>query len=273
MKRAIIDPSDTALSLSSQCEITGLPRSTFYYSPVGESELNLKLMRLLDEQYTKTPFYGVPKMTEYLNEIGYCVNEKRVRRLLRLMGLEAIYEKPKTSVPNIENRVYPYLLKGLTIDRPNQVWASDITYIRLERGFAYLVAMLDWYSRYVLSWELSISLDSGFCVSALEKALSSAQPEIFNTDQGSQFTSVAFTGVLKTAGVGISMDGRGRCYDNIMVERLWRSVKYETVYLKNYRTVWEAQDDLEMYFDFYNEERYHASLDYKRPADVYRRAV
>jgi len=270
MKRAMIERDHPEISVYRQCELIGLPRSSLYYQPQGESAYNLELMRFLDEQYTKTPFYGVEKMTEFLRENGHVVNPKRVRRLLRKMGLEAIHPKRKTSVPNLENRVYPYLLSDLEIVRPNQVWASDITYIRLAKGFAYLVAVLDWFSRYVVSWELSISLDADFCVTALKRALEMGRPEIFNSDQGSQFTSGSFTGVLKAAEIQISMDGRGRVFDNIMVERLWRSVKYEEVYLKDYANPLDAREQLGRYFDFYNEERYHASLDYRRPVEVYR---
>jgi putative transposase len=270
MKRAMIERDHPKISVSRQCELLGLPRSSWYYPSKGESGYNDDLMRLLDEQYTETPFYGVPRMTAFLREKGHAVNPKRVRRLLRTMGLEAIYPKRKTSVPNAESRVYPYLLKGLDIVRPNQVWASDITYIRLAKGFAYLVAILDWFSRYVVSWELSISLDTDFCIVALNRALESACPEIFNSDQGSQFTSGAFTGVLKEAGIQISMDGRGRVFDNIMVERLWRSVKCEEVYLKDYANPREAREQLSRYFAFYNEKRFHASLGHRRPGELYR---
>lgn len=226
-------------------------------------------MRLLDEQYTRTPFYGVRRMTACLRQAGHLVNPKRVRRLLREMGLEAIYPKRRLSLGNSAHRVYPYLLRHLEIARPNQVWATDITYIRLARGFAYLVAVMDWFSRYVVSWELSTRLEADFCVSALEEALSIAIPEIFNSDQGSQFTSEEFTNVLKSRGVAISMDGRGRVFDNIFVERLWRSVKYEEVYLKDYEDVVEARENLGSYFEFYNTERVHQSLEYATPTSVY----
>ena len=212
-------------------------------------------------------------MTAWLESQGYLVNEKRVRRLLRMMGLEALYPKPHLSQPNVLNRVYPYLLKGVAINRVNQVWSTDITYIRLWQGFVYLVAIMDWHSRFVLNWELSVSLESSFCVSALDDALQMARPEIFNTDQGSQFTSGVFTGRLKARGISISMDGRGRAFDNIFVERLWRSVKYEEVYLKDYRNVSEARDGLKGYFEFYNSERLHQSLSYKTPAAVYRQGI
>ncbi len=230
-------------------------------------------MRLLDEQYTLAPFYGVKRMTAWLRASGYEVNEKRVRRLLRLMGLEAQYPKPRLSQPDAAHQSYPYLLKGVLIERVNQVWSTDITYIRLWQGFIYLVAIMDWYSRYVLAWEVSNSLESRFCVATLERALQSAKPEVFNSDQGSQFTSQAFTGRLLQREVKISMDGRGRAFDNIFVERLWRSVKYEEVYLKDYRSVGEAIAGLRSYFEFYNRERLHQSLDYQTPEAVYRQAT
>lgn len=226
-------------------------------------------MRLLDEQYTRTPFYGVRRMCWWLIQKGHLVNPKRVRRLLRQMGLEAIYAKPRLSMPAPGHRIYPYLLRGLPIVRPNQVWGTDITYIRLRRGFAYLTAIMDWFSRYVLSWELSVTLDVSFCVTALEWALKSDRPEIFNSDQGSQFTSEQFTDLLLAHDVEISMDGRGRALDNIFVERLWRTVKYEEVYLKDYEDVREAVENLRSYFLFYNCERMHQSLGYQTPAQVY----
>lgn len=253
-----------------QCELVGLARSSYYYQPAGESAENLALLRWLDEQYTRTPFYGVRRMTAVLREQGHRVNPKRVRRLLRTLGLEALYPRPRTSVPTPGHRVYPYLLRGLPIERPNQVWSTDITYIRLRGGFVYLVAVLDWFSRYVLAWELSNSLDVGFCVAALEAALARGCPEIFNTDQGAQFTSPAFTGRLAAAGVRISMDGRGRALDNVFVERLWRTVKYEEVYLQDYETLRDAQRGLGRYFRFYNEERPHQALGYRAPVAVYR---
>ena len=226
-------------------------------------------MRLLDEQYTRTPFYGTRKMTAWLQIQGYAVNRKRVTRLLRLMGLEAIYQKPNLS--NAEKRAqrYPYLLRHLPITHTNQVWSCDITYIRLQRGSMYLMAVIDWFSRYVLSWEVSITLDTSFCVEALDRALKIATPEIFNTDQGSQFTSHEFTDRLKAADIRISWDGRGRALDNIFVERLWRSVKYEEVYIKDYQSVPEAVSNLRDYFVFYNHDRLHQALDYETPAKVY----
>ena len=247
----------------------GLARSSYYYQAVGETEENLHLMRLLDEQYTKTPFYGILKMTAWLKTQGYHVNEKRVARLLRLMGLEAVYPKPRLSLPDSTAHCYPYLLRGVTIERVNHVWSTDITYIRTTRGFVYLVAVIDWFSRYVLSWEISTTLDVNFCLDALDRALRVARPEIFNSDQGVQFTSHEFTTRLETAHIRISRDGRGRALDNIFVERLWRSVKYEDVYLKEYDTVSVAVQNLKEYFTFYNQERLHQSLGYLTPAAVY----
>jgi len=226
-------------------------------------------MRLIDKTYTDHPYYGVLKMTAVLRRIGHRINPKRIRRLYRLMGLEAVYPKPNLSKPSKENKVYPYLLRKLTINRPDQVWAADITYIRLTQGFIYLIAVIDWFSRYVLSFDFSTTLDSDFCVNALTEALKVATPQIFNTDQGVQFTSTAFISMLKYAGVQISMDGRGRVIDNIFVERLWRTVKYERVYLHDYQSVSEAVKDLGSYFMYYNTERPHQSLGYKTPAEVY----
>jgi putative transposase len=228
-------------------------------------------MRLLDEQYTQTPFYGTRKMTAWLHTEGHLVNRKRVTRLLRLMGLEAIYPKPRLSQPGAVSQKYPYLLRNVTIDRLNYVWSTDITYIRLAKGFVYLVAILDWFSRYVLAWELSITLDTSFCLEALEKAFQVATPDIFNTDQGVQFTSNEYIQRLKEANVRISWDGRGRALDNIFVERLWRSVKYEEVFIKDYRTVTDARKGLQEYFQFYNHKRIHQALDYQTPAQVYLR--
>jgi putative transposase len=266
----MIDRDDLSLSVSRQCDLLGLARSTLYYEPVEVDPEDLALMRLLDEQYTRTPFYGVRRMTWWLGDEGYGVNPKRVRRLMRTMGLEAVYPKPRLSQSAPGHRIYPYLLRGMTIGRPNQVWSTDITYIRLVRGFVYLVAVLDWYSRYVLAWSVSNTLDSLFCVETLRQALGQhGRPEIFNSDQGVQFTSEAFTGVLESAGVAISMDGRGRALDNVFVERLWRTVKYEEVYLKDYAGVPAAVTGLGAYFDFYNCERPHQALDYRTPQAVY----
>jgi putative transposase len=247
----------------------GLARSSWYYEPRGETAENLTLMRLLDEQYTKTPFYGVERMTAWLRQHGYEVNPKRVRRLVRLMGLEALYPKPRLSLPAASERRYPYLLHDRPIRHANEVWSTDITDIRMHQGFLYLVAVLEWYSRYVRSWELSNTLDTGFCLQALEAALRVGQPQIFNTDQGGQFTSTADTSRLAQAGIQISWDGRGRALDNAFVERLWRSVNWEEVYLKDYRTVTEAVSGLDRYFQFYNHERLHQALGYQTPAQVY----
>jgi putative transposase len=259
------------LSVAQQCALLGLSRSSWYYQPAAPSALTQELLDRLDEQYTRTPFYGVRRMTAWLRQAGYPVNPKRVRRLLRLLGLEAISPKPRTSTPAPGHRIYPYLLRDVPITHTDQVWSSDITYVRLAQGWIYLVAILDWYSRYVLAWEVSNTLDSAFCVSALERALSEARPTIFNTDQGSQFTCQEFTRRLLAAEVQISMDGRGRALDNVFVERLWRTVKYEEVYLKSYATVREAIHSLGEYFRFYNEERLHQALGYRPPAAVYQR--
>lgn len=253
-----------------QCELVGLARASYYYQAASTSAENVRLMHLLDEQYTATPFYGVRKMTAWLNQEKQAnVNVKRVRRLLRLMGLEAIYPKPRLSQPAAGHQIYPYLLRNVAITRVNQVWSTDITYVRLRGGFVYLVAVLDWYSRYVLSWEISTTLETDFCVSALERALHVAQPEIFNSDQGAQFTSERFTSKLKEQKIAISMDGRGRALDNIFVERLWRSVKYEDIYLHDYEDVPQVSTGLGRYFKFYNHARPHQSLEYQTPAMVY----
>lgn len=258
------------ISLRRQCQLLGLSRAGLYYRAQAETAENLWLMRLLDEQYTRCPFYGVRRMTAWLIQQGYPVNEKRVRRLLRKMGLLALYPKPASSQAVPGAQVYPYLLRGVAITRVNQVWSTDITYIRMLSGFVYLAAVMDWYSRYVLSWEISNTLESSFCVTALERALVVAQPEVFNSDQGAQFTSLTFTERLLARGIRISMDGKGRALDNVFVERLWRSVKYEEVYLKDYRHVPDAMSGLSGYFAFYNGERLHQSLGYQTPAAVYR---
>jgi putative transposase len=265
----LIEPKHPQISIARQCDLLGLSRSTYYYHARGESAENLQLMRLLDEQYTHTPYYGVRRMTAWLRSQGYAVNRKRVARLLRTMGLETIYPKPRTSQPHPEHRVYPYLLRGVSITRVNHVWSTDMTYIRLHGGFVYLVAVMDWFSRYVLSWALSITMEVGFCLEALEHALGVATPDIFNSDQGAQFTSLEFTGRLAAAGIQISMDGRGRALDNVFVERLWRTVKYEEVYLKDYETPREATQQLARFFVRYNEQRQHQALGYQTPAAVY----
>jgi putative transposase len=268
-KRGLVEVGHPELSVRRQCELLGMNRSSLYYEPLAESADNLRLMRLLDEEYTAHPFYGSRRLLVWLRQQGEQVNRKRVQRLLRLMGLEAIYPKPRLSVGGRGHRVFPYLLRGVGIDRPNQVWSADITYVPLARGFMYLAATIDWYSRYVLAWRLSNTLDGAFCVEMLEEALARGRPEIFNTDQGVQFTAEAWTGRLQGAGVAVSMDGRGRCLDNVFVERLWRSVKYEDIYLHGYETVPGLQEGLERYFPFYNEERPHQSLEYQTPAEVY----
>jgi putative transposase len=270
-KRQAVEPDHKTIPVYRQCELLGLNRSSLYYQPGGETPYNEQLMHLIDEQYVKTPCYGIDKMTEWLHRQGHPVNAKRVRRLMRQMGLEAIYPRPKRglSIPNTQHKVYPYLLKNVPILRPDQVWSTDITYVRMYRGWLYLTAVMDWFSRYVLSWEVSITLESGFCVEALQQALCLGRPEIFNTDQGSQFTSVGFTDILREADVQISMDGKGRVFDNIFVERLWRTVKVEEVYLRDYQTVAEARYYLGQYFDFYNHERLHQALGYRTPAEVY----
>lgn len=265
----MIEPNHPQLSVRRQCELLGLNRSTLYYEPAGESAENLHLMRLLDEQYLRTPFYGWPRMTAYLRRKGFPVNHKRVQRLMQKMGLQAIYPKPKTTKASQEGKIYPYLLRDLKIDRPNFVWSADITYVPMRQGFMYLVAVIDWYSRYVLTWQLSNTLDGYFCLDALQQALRSGPPAIFNTDQGVQFTAHEFTGRLETASIRISMDGRGRALDNIFVERLWRTVKYEDIYLKEYATVPELDAGLADYFRFYNHERLHQSLAYRTPAEVH----
>ena len=274
-KRALIEPDHPHLSVRRQCQLLGLHRSNLYYQPVldAESDRNLELMRRLDEQYTATPFYGVRRMTAWLRTQGYAVNPKRVRRLLRQMGLEAIYPGPRTSNAARGERIYPYLLRGVPITTCNQVWSTDITYVRLRRGFCYLVAVMDWFSRYVLAWEVAATLEGGFCLTALDRALAadhnSGPPTIFNSDQGAQFTSHAFTARLQAHNIRISMDGRGRALDNIFVERLWRSVKQEEVYIHDYQTLEEAGSRLGDYFGFYNHERLHQALGYQTPAAVY----
>jgi len=269
-KRGMIHSDDPRLSVRRQCELIGLPRSSFYREHGSESEDTLELMRLIDEEYTRHPFYGTRKMTTYLRRVGHQVNRKRVQRLMRLMGLASIVPGKRTTVPGDGHRIYPYLLRNLDIDCPDKVWCSDITYLRLRGGFVYLTVVMDWYSRYVLSWEVSVTVDESFCVSALERALRcQGCPEIFNTDQGSQYTGEAFTGVLKDHNVRISMDGKGRAMDNIMVERLWRTVKYEDIYIKDYESVEELIEGLRTYFWLYNNERTHQGLGNKTPAETY----
>ena len=265
----MVNRQHLSLSVVSQCRLLGISRSGLYYQPKGISEEDLTLMKLIDRQYLATPFYGARKIAAWLKSQNYSVNRKRVRRLMRIMGLKAIYRRPRTSKPAPGHKAYPYLLSGMKITRPNQVWAADITYIPMARGFLYLVAIIDMYSRYVLSWRLSNTLDGGFCVEALQETLRKDSPEIFNTDQGAQFTSEAFTGLLQQHGVGISMDGKGSYNDNLFIERLWRSVKYEEVYLKAYQDGRDARIGLGNYFRFYNTERPHQALGYRTPAEVF----
>ena len=271
--RRLIDAEHDELSVAAQCELLDLPRSTYYYEPATQSVENLALMRRIDEQYLKTPFYGSRRMALELSTPECVVNRKRVQRLMRTMGIAALYPRKSTSTPGVGHRVYPYLLRGLSIDRANQVWCSDITYVPMERGFMYLVAVMDWHSRYVLSWRLSNTLDTEFCVLALEDALRHGTPEIFNTDQGSQFTSREFTGVLQSHQVAISMDGRGRALDNVFIERLWWSVKWEHIYLKAYGTVADLHEGLEWYFGFYDHRRKHQALANRTPYEVYQASL
>jgi putative transposase len=268
-RRELVEPGHLEISLRRQCELLGVNRSGLYYQPLGESAENLELMRLIDREYTRRPFYGSRRMMQWLHEQGRRVGRHRVRRLMELMGLEALYPKPKLSQPGEGHKIYPYLLNGVDITRVNQVWSTDITYIRMVEGFVYLVAVMDWFSRFVLSWSLSLTLEVDFCLEALKRALRWGQPEIFNSDQGSQFTSEQFTGILAQRGVAISMDGRGRCLDNIFIERLWRSLKYEEVYLRDYTRVPEARTGIGNWFRFYNHQRFHQSLDYRTPAAVF----
>ena len=274
-KRKSIEPGHRKIPIYRQCELLGLNRSSLYYKASGETEYNDQLMRLIDKQYVKTPCYGIDKMTAWLGRKGHKVNHKRVRRLMRQMGLEAVYPRKKRnlSIPDKSHRIYPYLLRNVQIDRTDQVWSADITYVHMYRGWVYLTAVMDWFSRYVLSWEISVALESDFCIEALQKALSFDIPQVFNTDQGSQFTSIEFTKILQEAGIQISMDGKGRAFDNIFSERLWRTVKVEEVYLRDYQTVSEARYYLGRYFDFYNNERLHEALGYRTPAEVYFAAV
>ena len=270
----MVDPQHERLSITRQCRLVSIARSSFYYEGRGESPLNLHLMRLIDEQFLEAPFWGSRQMRRWLSRQGYAVNRKRVRRLMRLLGLQAVYQRPRTSQPHPEHKIYRYLLRDLEIVRPNHVWCADVTYIPLKRGFLYLVAVMDWASRKVLSWRLSNTLDASFCVEALEEALERyGPPEIFNTDQGSQFTSFDFTQVLKNAGVRISMDGKGRWMDNVFIERLWRSLKYECVYLGDWTVGSEARAGLAWWIDFYNERRPHSALDELTPEEAYTRGA
>jgi len=271
---SLVDRADFAVAISAQCQLLKVARSTLYYRPVPVSDEDLAMMRRIDEHYLATPFYGSRRMVAMLRRDGWPVNRKRVRRLMRVMGLEAIYQKPTTSKGHPEHKVYPYLLRGLAIDRPDQVWCADITYIPMAKGFVYLVAVMDWFSRRVLAWRLSIGMDTAFCVEAAREAMDRhGPPDIFNTDQGAQFTSSAFVGELETRGVRISMDGKGRFLDNIFIERLWRSLKYEDVYIKAYATVPEARGGIGAWLTFYNDERPHQALNYLTPRAVFEAAA
>jgi putative transposase len=274
-KIAMIEPEHGELSIVRQCELLNVSRATYYRHTdwAGESEGNLNLMRLIDEEYTRHPFYGTRKIRDHLRRKGHKVNRKRIQRLMRKMGIRSVAPSPNTSKPCLAHKVYPYLLNGVVINRANQVWCTDITYIRMDGGFVYLVAVMDWYSRKVLSWEVSASMEDSFCVSVLERALRLyPKPDIFNTDQGSQFTGTAFTGVLKKHGIAISMDGKGRCMDNIFIERLWRSVKYEEIYLNDYATTESLRKALRIYFHFYNTERPHQTFDGATPLEMYQQS-
>lgn len=264
-----MDKEHKSLSVRNQCELLGLNRSTLYYEAVEPAAETLELMMLIDKIFLKHPYCGARRIRELLKRTGKHVTRKRIRRLMKLMGLETLYRKPRTSKANPEHKIYPYLLKGLDIDHPNHVWASDLTYIPMARGFIYLVAVMDWHSRYIISWRLSNTMEADFCVEALKDGLSRATPEIFNTDQGSQFTSEDFVGAIKGAGAQVSMDGRGRYLDNIFVERLWRSLKYEEVYLNPYENIKQARESISRWIDFYNNGRPHQALDYRTPAEVY----
>ena len=267
--RLLVEPDHPGLSIRRQCELIGLSRSSLYYRGVPESEENLRLMQLLDQEYTAHPFLGSRRLTQWLKDQGNCVNRKRVQRLLRLMGLEAIYPRSKNKGTETGHRIYPYLLRNTSVTRPDHVWSTDITYVPLASGFMYLAAIIDWFSRYVITWRLSNTLDGSFCQEMLEEALSQGRPEVFNTDQGVQFTAREWTERLESAGVAVSMDGKGRCLDNVFVERLWRTVKYEDIYLRRYETVPELRQGLSRYFPYYNKERWHQSLGYRTPAAVY----
>jgi len=269
----LVEPENERISIKRQCELLGLNRSTLYYRERPESEEDALLMRLLDEQYTLAPFYGYRRMTVYLQQLGFRVNHKRVRRLMRKLGLEAIYPKPNLSKPGKDHLTFPYLLKGVAIDYADQVWATDITYIRLGSGFVYLLVIMDWHSRFVIEFEVSNSLESAVFVETLKRSLTKGKPEIFNSDQGSQFTSIEWLKILQENKIAISMDGRGRCFDNIFVERLWRTVKQEEVYLKEYGDVREAEESLRTYFKFYNYQRPHQSLKYQTPFQMYEKGL
>lgn len=267
----MVDPDHARLSITQQCQLVSIARSSYYYEAKGESAQNLELLQVIDRQFLETPFYGSRQMARHLRRQGFCVGRKRVRRLMRVLGIQAVYQRPRTSEPNPEHRIYPYLLRDLEITRPNHVWCADVTYIPMRRGFLYLVAIMDWASRRVMAWRLSNSLEPSFCVEALEEALDRfGPPEIMNTDQGSQFTSLDFTRALKRASVRISMDGKGRWMDNVFIERLWKSLKYEKVYLSEFQVGSEAREAIADWIHFYNHERPHSSLNDRTPDEAYR---
>jgi len=271
VRREFVEPDNEKISVLRQCQLLGLNRTGLYYRGKPQSVEDSELMRLIDEQYTITPFYGYRRMTVYLQNLGFRVNHKRVRRLMRKLGLEAIYPKPNLSKPGEYHLTYPYLLKGVAINYSDQVWATDLTYIRIGGGFVYLLVIMDWHSRFVVEMEVSNSLESSVFVETLKRALKKGKPEIFNSDQGSQFTAIEWLKVLQENKIAISMDGRGRCFDNIFVERLWRTVKQEEVYLKEYADVWESEESLRSYFEFYNYQRPHQSLKYQTPFEAYQK--
>jgi putative transposase len=269
LKRALIEPAHSQLSIATQCELLCLNRSAYYYEPIEIHEYTLQLMNMIDEEFTKRPTSGTRTMCSYLRRHGYIVNRKRLQLLYRKMGLEAIYPKRNLSKRNHEHKIFPYLLRNVPIVYPNQVWSTDITYIRMKKGFVFLMAILDWFSRYVIDWQISTNLESDFCIEALHRALSRGICEIFNTDQGAQFTTPKFTDILRDGGIQVSMDGKGRALDNVFVERLWRTVKYEEIYLKEYHTVLDVINALQVFFHYYNHERPHQSLCNQTPAEVY----
>lgn len=269
-QRCLVEYDDNNISVRRQCELLGINRSSLYYTPTPETEENLAIMKMIDKKYMDTPYFGSRRMSAWLNrQDGYFTNRKRIQRLMRTMRLEAIYPKPNTSKPNMEHKIYPYLLRDVEIKHPNHVWSTDITYIPMKGGFMYLVAIMDWFSRYVLSWEISNTLDADFCIVALKKALKKSTPKIFNSDQGSQFTSSSYTSVLRDAGISISMDGKGRAFDNIFIERLWRSLKYDDIYIKDYADGYELIEGVGRYFKLHNYDKPHQSLGYLVPAEVY----
>ena len=275
-RRAIVDRQPVAErspSITRQCQLLSISRSSLYYQPAATSDEDLSLMKSIDRQYLITPFYGARRMAAWLRTQNHEINRKHVRRLMRVMGLNAIYRRPRTSKPTVGHKIYPYLLRGVAVTRPHQVWTADITYVPMAHGFLYLVVIMDWYSRYVLSWRLSNTLESDFCVEALKEALQQGRPEIFNTDQGAQFTGEAFTGLLEQHGIQISMDGKGSYTDNLFIERLWRTVKYEEIYLKAYHDGKDARNGLAEYFRFYNNDRLHQSHGYRTPADIFSNMV